>query len=311
MNLFSRYSGNFLQAVKHWFLFVILFFSVISGGCREEIILESSQSCNGSPDFCNHIYTQHTYAGTHNSFAYEPEFHNLVANQKRNISQQLQDGIRCLNLDVWWLTGDAYCVDSAIYVYHNFPGFGCLFFTDILLEVKQFMDNQPNEVITITIEDTNTNINQLLDAFSFTQLSDYLFIKQSNQSWPTLKEMIDSKRRLVVFANVSNPNNLPGILSNWNHMFDNPYSAQSRYDFSCSVNRGNIDHDLYLLNHFITVINPRYDSAVIVNSKASLLQHIDDCKMSTGRYPNFIYNDFYETGDMISIADSLNRNVWQ
>ncbi len=291
------------------YVFGSIFLMTLLGGCKEENN-ESIQSCNGSPDFCNHQYTQHTYPGTHNSFAFEPEFHSIVANQRRSISQQLEDGIRCLNLDVWLLVGNSYCVDSALYVYHSFPGFGCLFFTEILSEVKQFMDNNPNEVITITIEDTNANINQLNSAFSIANLNDFLYDKLPEQSWATLGQMIESNRRLVVFADVSNPNKLPGFFRNWNYIFDNPYTAESRNDFQCTVNRGSIDHDLFLLNHFITIINPRFDSAHVVNSKASLLQHINDCKVSSNRLPNFIYNDFYEVGDIISVSDSLNRYAW-
>ncbi|PSJ75796.1 hypothetical protein C7N43_17135 [Sphingobacteriales bacterium UPWRP_1] len=283
-----------------------LFFAGLSG-CKEDTN-ELAISCNGNiSQYCNHKYNEHTYAGTHNSFAYTPVYNDIIANQRRSITQQLQDGIRCLNLDVYLLVGDTFCADSAIYVYHQYPGFGCQFFTDVLSEVKSFIDANSNEVVTITIEDTNLDIVQLSLAFSQANLTGYQYHKQQGEPWATLGQMIQSNKRLVVFADVSNPNQTPGFFRNWNYIFDNPYSAENRYDFSCSLNRGNTANDLFLLNHFITVITPRPDSATVVNTRASLAGHIEDCKSAFGRIPNFIYVDFYDVGDVLSVTDSLNR----
>lgn len=290
-----------------FFVIVVGWFMTGLNGCKEDTD-EFTGPCNGDvPEYCNHKYNEHTYAGTHNSFAYTPVYSNIIANQRHSISQQLQNGIRCINLDVYLLVGDAYCTDSAVYVYHNFPGFGCQFFTDVLGEIKTFIDANPNEVVTITIEDTNLDMDQLALAFSQANLTNYQYQKQQGQPWSTLGEMIQSNKRLVVFADISNPGQIPGFFRNWNYIFDNPYSAENRYDFSCSLNRGNTANDLFLLNHFITVITPRPDSAAVVNTRASLAQHIEDCKTAFGRLPNFIYVDFYDVGDLLSITDSLNR----
>jgi hypothetical protein len=86
----------------------------------------------------------------------------------------------------------------------------------VLSEIKSFVDANPNEVVTITIEDTNVEINQLALAFSQANLTGYQYHKQQGQAWATLGQMIQSNKRIVVFADVSNPNQTPGFFRNWN-----------------------------------------------------------------------------------------------
>lgn len=311
MNITTPNTKAFLLSRTFAFSLLAFLLLFLINSCKTDTDLPEIPCQGKQTDYCNRPYNKVTFAGTHNAFAYAPIFHHLVANQRRTLTQQLEDGIRCLNLDVWLLVGDVYCADSAVYLYHSFPGFGCLFFTDALAEVKQFLDLHPQEVVTITIEDTNLNMAQLDACFTAAGLTNYRYHKTPNQTWNTISEMIDADKRLVVFANISNPTAIPGYFRNWNHIFDNPYSASHRDDFSCTLNRGNLNHDLFLLNHFITVINPRPDSAHVVNTHASLSNHINNCYNTYNRLPNFIYVDFYDVGDLLAVTDSLNRFGWQ
>eukprot|EP00959_Pyramimonas_sp_CCMP1952_P271568 5677413-Pyramimonas_sp.AAC.1 len=64
--------------------------------------------CNGRADLCNRTLSEVALVGTHNSFANPAEnYINLpfipvkFANQNHGIPEQLANGVRVINLDVW------------------------------------------------------------------------------------------------------------------------------------------------------------------------------------------------------------------
>lgn len=266
---------------------------------------DTNQACNLHPELCNRQYNQVAYAATHNSQSYSPTFNALVANQNHNITQQLTDGIRCLNIDAYLLVNDPYCTDSGIYVIHAYPGLGCEPIAKVLGEIKTFLAANPREVLTITIEDTNLSIEQLNIVFEQANLKQYLY-KGNTQNWATLAQMIDQNQRLVVFANIDNADSIAGFRKNWDYIVDTHYDAQSRADFSCNFYRGNANNALYLVNHFITTLSPNPDSAAVVNANPFLLNRLRNCQQQSGKLPNFVYVDFYDTGDLFAAIDSLN-----
>lgn len=58
--------------------------------------------CNGSPDYCGLRLNEAVFAGTHNSFSAADSPGWYIANQRHDIAQQLDDGIRLLLLDPHW-----------------------------------------------------------------------------------------------------------------------------------------------------------------------------------------------------------------
>lgn len=267
---------------------------------------EGQLPCNGHTELCMRAYNAVAYPSTHNSNSYSPVFHDLVANQETNITQQLNDGIRCLNIDIALLVNDPYCSDSGIYVIHAYPSLGCEPLSKVLGEIQLFMEQHPREVLTITFEDVDdVNATQLRTAFEQANLLEYTY-RSSTIDWLSLGEMINTRQRLVVFANIDDIESFEGFHDNWEHIFDTPYSADSRDDFSCVLNRGESTHPLFLVNHFITVLSPRKDSAYLANANPFLLDRLRQCQSEQNHIPNFVYVDFYTIGDIFAAIDSLN-----
>lgn len=73
---------------------------------------------------------------------------------------------------------------------------------------------------------------------------------------------------------------------------------------------------MYVMNHFVygmiplgslDIEIPQMGSANTTNSKASLLKQAKNCTATFGRQPNFLELDFYNLGDSLEIAATLNN----
>ncbi len=260
--------------------------------------------CNGHPELCDKAYNELAFVMPHNAHAYTPDYSVAAANQERDITTQLSDGVRAFTFKTY-TTSDASCGPRDVYVYHGFPLLGCTPFADVLTPIKQFLDANPHQVITIGIEGSSPIADMKL-VMDDVGLSAYLHVQTFGNPWPTLRQMIVSNKRLVVFAARSNAANYPGYHNYWNFIVDNDYAAQKMSDFDCEWFRGNPNGDLYLFNHFITNLTPQRDSAASINTYARLKGRIDECIAYHGRKPNLIHVDFYNLGDCLRVADELN-----
>ncbi len=264
------------------------------------IFISLSAQCNGNLQLCNKRFDQVAFPTTHNSFACADNDFTLP-NQSRCIEQQLEDGIRGLMLDV-------YKVDSSIVVYHSFAAWGTTPLSDIMTSIKNFLDENPTEIISIIFQ-SSILPSDIEDMLIEVDLMTYLHNHTLGTTWATLQEMIDANERLVIFSETDN-----GIPEQtwhhyaWAHIFDTDYSYNAPEDFHCGVNRGDTTNALYLVNHWITTMIGVGDStyASTVNSNPFLLDRLRSCQEERGRMPNFVGVDFYHIGDLFAAIDSLN-----
>ena len=255
--------------------------------------------CNGDPNLCNLRYDQVCYATTHNAFNYQGSF--LFPNQSAPVAQQLQDGVRGLMLDVYWLNNR-----PTVYHGNNFLGNQPLI--NILDDIKTFLDQNPTQVVTIIFECYITAA-QMADVFSQANLLPYLHAQSAAQPWPTLGTMVSNDTRLVVFTDVNDGQAYPWYHYVWDYAVETHYTAHSRSDFSCNYNRGNAANSLFILNHFITNTTFGYgilDSAQAINDSSYLHPRALDCWAMTGKIPNFLTVDFHDQGDLIMVKNLLN-----
>lgn len=260
--------------------------------------------CNGAAELCNKGYDEVAYLTTHN--AYNSVADNfMLPNQNNGITQQLNDGVRAMMIDV-------YDTDGVPTVYHGYDFLGSLPLSSNLDEIKIFLDNNPNEIISIIFESYITS-NALGDALNVAGLMPFLFEKDSITDWPTLQEMIDMDKRLVVFSESDNGN--PTQLWYhyiWNHAVETDYANNAISDFSCEFNRGDPANDLFILNHFITDATLGVGlplEAETVNANPYFINRVLQCQTEAGKFPNFIAVDFYEQGNSLSVVNAMNGLV--
>ncbi len=261
--------------------------------------------CNGSPHLCARRYDQVSYATTHNAFnyAYGPtQF--WFPNQQVDIPHQLRGGVRGLMIDAHEYNGHDPTLAGKVCVCHQFCDLGAEPLTDVLRSIREFLDTYSREVVTIIFESYVT-VDRMEQAFIDSGLIDYAYPQPVGAPWPTLGEMIDQNRRLVVFTD-RDGGLRDWYLDVWDFAVETDYSARSPEDLTCDYNRGDPSNSLFILNHFLTWPLARRSLAAQVNYNPFLVNRAYQCWNETGKRPNFVTVDFYLIGDLLETVEQLN-----
>lgn len=277
----------------------------------------ASGVCNGHAELCSRSYGNISYVGAHNSYSVAEG--SIAANQNFDVTTQLQNGIRMLQ-------NQGHDQDGAIHLCHS----SCLLLDagtlqNYLQDVKNWLDENPNEVITILwVNQGNIPVTQWAEAYTATGMDALSYtptttpVPQAN--WPTLTELISSGKRVVTFMDYgADYSSVPYILDHFTHFWENPYD-QTDPTFPCTIDRGSADTGMYMINHYLdknmTFFGsqiPVPDTAALEQTNAasgagSLGQSADECAAQHGRYPTFMLVDFYDIvdGSVFQAAANLN-----
>jgi hypothetical protein len=193
------------------------------------------------------------------------------------------------------------------YLCHGFCAFGSTLWEPVMAQVKDWMAAHPRDVVTFFIQDEGVTPAQTNHVFQQAGLLPYLYTQPAGQPWPTLGQMIDSGRRLVVLmenqdGGTAYPWQMPGFT--WTQ--DTPYDYTSADQFSCARLRGSATSPLLLVNHWLSNGNHRVTDAAAVNSYNVLWPRLSECEQQRGQIPNFVAVDFYNQGDLLAAVDQLN-----
>ncbi|KAJ2809145.1 hypothetical protein H4R20_000324 [Coemansia guatemalensis] len=284
-----------------------------------------SSSCNGYSELCSKRFNEVAYATTHNSYAHGD---NIAANQNKDIRQQLDDGIRGFMLDLYKLESgpadDPYLCHTSCTLLNG----GKL--VDALKDFKTFLDANKDEVVTIFIENGQPfSAADMAKAFTTAGLEDYAFspsdASSSNESssaggsssdsgfeWPSLKDMIDSGKRLVVFTDSNADASVPWILNENSYAVQTSYTVEEGSSFDCKPLKQ--IQPLWVMNHFVftnyTVLGfnferPSPNSAGSVNTLKSIVDQSKLCS-NDGHFANFVTVDYYDVGDTFKAVAEIN-----
>jgi hypothetical protein len=193
-----------------------------------------------------------------------------------------------------------------IYLCHGFCELGASPLIPMLQRMREFLVMNPNEVLTLVIQDEGVQPEDIRKCFEKSGLIDFVYRGPLGPPWPTLREMIASDERVLVFAE-NNSAGVPWYHQAYASMQETPYTFHRPEDFSCLPNRGNDSNSLFLINHWIeTAPAPKPSNAEIVNAYSFLLSRAKECKSERHMLPNLIAVDFYKTGDLFKVVETLN-----
>ena len=299
-------------------------------------------ACNGHVLLCDRRLDNIVIAATHNSMS-SAEDGFVLANHSRGIIPQLDAGYRGLLIDLHYgitsqrsqvvvtdiaplaphdrealaaRLGEA-AVASAeelrrrnleaggvrdIYMCHSLCEIGATLLSAELGRIRAWLEQNPREVLVIIIQDHVTP-RDVADAFDSAGLARYTHAQDPAAAWPTLLQMIDSGRRLVVMAEKDN-GGLPWYHDAFTFVQETPYTFETAADFNCRPNRGLPDSPLFMINHWITPALAGAGAAA--NSTAVLEQRLHECRERQRPLPNILAVDFYAQGDALSVAAQLN-----
>ncbi|QRV83114.1 hypothetical protein RhiJN_11130 [Ceratobasidium sp. AG-Ba] len=275
--------------------------------------------CNGYAELCSRTYGNVTYIGAHNSYAVGSN--NLAANQDYDVTQQLTDGIRLLQLQ-------AHNQNGAIRLCHS----SCLLLdggllSDYLKKVKSWMDSNPSEVVTILIVNIdNVAASTFAAAYQTANLVDMSYAPETTSvkadAWPTLGTLIDTNKRLLTFMdNSADASAAPYIIDEFTNIWETAFDVTDTA-FPCTLNRtaGTAEGKMGLSNHFLDTYASVVGVQSLVPDKASLNQtnavsgvgslgqEADTCVALNGKQQTFFLVDYYNygLGSVFQVAATVN-----
>ena len=288
--------------------------------------------CNGYAALCGRRFDEVVFPATHNAMAIS-NLGWIWPYQDGTLSVQLEAGVRAMLIDTHYgdtpdkiaeylatfppstrsfmaeiiAAADDSLKGEGTFLCHNLCSLGGMPLVEALSEIRRFLDDHPYEVLVLIIQDGITP-EDTARAFEDSGLIYYVHTHYPGEPWPTLKDMIASDERLVVFAERGSPP------PDWYHHFwdyaqETPFNVRSPEAFSCAPNRGGVGKPLFLLNHWVARRAPSRVDAAQVNAYDFLMTRVQTCMEERGHLPNFIAVDFYSIGDLFAVVDALNGVV--
>ncbi len=254
-------------------------------------------ACNGSVALCDRRLDEVVFPTTHNAMSNMDEGW-IAPNQLHPVIPQLRDGVRGLMLDTHL---DADGVPSLC---HGSCAFGKKPLDEGLGEIAAFLNCNPREVVVIIFEAYVTP-EETDVAFQKSGLRDLVRVQPKGAPWPTLGELIAKNERLIALTD--DPSGTPDYYHFvWDYAWDTPYAAETPEDLKCEVGRGDPANSLFIFNHFLT--NPTADLTLAeqVNHDPFFLDRAQACSAQVSDLPNFVTVDFYTTGDLFTVVQTLN-----
>ncbi len=300
-------------------------------------------ACNGAPELCDRRIDQVSFPATHNSMSNAEIPDWLFPHHMVDFTGQLQYGIRALLIDIHYgfpgaeriktdLEGEGATREKLVgavgeegfeaaqrirdrmvgvdegrrglYFCHGFCELGAYPVAPALKDIHDWLLMNPDEVLLVVIEDYVTP-EEIAAAFKESGLLEFVYTGPITP-WPTLRSMILSSGRMLVFTESGKPG-VPWIHPAFESFQETPYTYHTPQAFSCKPNRGGTSATLFQVNHWIeTTPAPRPSNAELVNTYDVLLRRAKKCQRERGLQPTYLAVDFGDIGEIVNVTRTLN-----
>ena len=199
--------------------------------------------------------------------------------------------------------------EEALYMCHGLCETGATSFDDTLADIRAWLATNPDEVMTIFIED-HVDAADIATSVIGAGLEDYLYTPVAGEPFPTLGEMIRSGRRLVVMVETGEgrPEH-PWLVNGFDFVQETPYDFPTVESFSCAPNRGVPEAPLLQINHWLNGFDNLVSDARLVNAADVLWPRVEQCREERGMQPNLVAVNYADIGDLLAVVDLLNGVV--
>tara|TARA_Y100001958_G_C21191129_1_gene519265 strand:- start:797 stop:1327 length:531 start_codon:yes stop_codon:yes gene_type:complete len=169
------------------------------------------------------------------------------------------------------------------------------------------MQSEERDVVTLLIEN-HVEADHLKEIFDDVGLSEMMYIHGMNEEWPTLIELINMDKRLVVFWEQSSDSNHPYFHDFLTHSWTTNYADDDTSSMDCSVLRGDANQAVFHMNNWLKNQAGLSDPtrAGEANDVDFMVERALECIDDHGKRPTFIAVDWWEEGDVVEAAERVN-----
>lgn len=311
-------------------------------------IVVADGRCNGMQELCDRRLDQIVFPTVHNAMANAADGF-LNANNGPSVDAQLNMGIRGLLIDALAgqrndngvvrtdLTGTTEDLvveqigeeglaaaqrlagrvafgplqgPKRLYLCHVLCELGAADAVQEFRGIASWLDRHPREVLMIFIQD-EASPEMITAALRESGLADHAAVLERGRPLPTLGELIDRDRRVILLA--ENRAGAPWYPAGFTWVQETPFGFRTadelRAASSCAPNRGTPSAPLFLVNHWVESYPPNPRNAKIVNAPSFLLERARRCMKERERVATLLAIDFPEHGDVVAAAETLNREL--
>lgn len=285
---------------------------------------DQSNCCNGLASNCDMGVHEILYAGMHNAHSAVQDGFFIAFNHQYNFAAALDYGYRVINLDI------AVC-NNELSLVHGMCRLGRTDPAVAFQAIHDWLGANPTEVVLIVLQidneasgsseptvDLGRIFNTLNRIIGFTNR---LYQKIPDEPWPTLREMIETDQRVLLFhyngdVACTNPDIVcpPGFHDWFEHAAETKFIFNDMTDFdnkteACGITRGRPMAPFYALNLFIRI--PSKPLAIsYLNTPAFLNEHIAACSaVNNNRDVNILFVDFWSEGEVPKVVQTYNKKL--
>lgn len=271
--------------------------------------------CNGLVILCHRTYDDVTFPETHNSFStHEDNIYYPASNHRTGFQAQWNAGMRAFMLDTHYLTTADQSASTVRFCHGDSDrGFSPCTYGAVdpwvwLNALESEMNSEDRDVVTLLIEN-HVEGDHLKDLFDDVGLSEMMYIHEMNAEWPTLIELINMEKRLVVFWEQPSDSSHPYFHDFLTHSWTTNYADDDTSSMDCEPLRGDSNQPAFHMNNWLKNQAGLSDPtrAGEANDVDFMVDRALECIETHGKRPTFIAVDWWEEGDVVEAAKRVNQ----
>jgi hypothetical protein len=197
-----------------------------------------------------------------------------------------------------------------VFLCHTVCELGATRFTETLAAMRTFLRAHPSTVLMLILENYVTD-EDLQRTFAATDTEQYAATLKRGEPLPTLRELIDDGKRLVVFTEEPPTGSVPWLNDAFAWIQDTPLGNRSAEQLGaaakCARYRGSDDSPFLMLNNWVERFPPSPTANRPAQTTDFLNARITRCGEARDLPVSLIATDFYEQGDLVHVARATNE----
>ena len=185
--------------------------------------------------------------------------------------------------------------EREIFLCHTTCELGATRMSEVLDEFHGFLDRNRGEVLAVFIE-PYVPADEIDQAFQDAGLDDQVVTLRRNEPIPTLGQLVEENRRLIVFTE-NDGGDPPWYMDGFSFVQDTPLGATKVERTSCALNRGDRGSPFLMVNNWADVFPPKREANADFLAEDFVLDRIRRCSAKRGLPVSLIAADHYDLGD--------------